>query len=153
VATDPGDDLDLPQARALIATLQAELTKSQLEVAQLRHQLDVLCRRLFGKKADRVDPAQLRLALEQLANEPGAVTEPIEMDSGETPVRGHARRRPHGRQVLPTDLPREMVTNDVDEAAKTCACGTRKTVIGTIDSEKLDYVPTSLRIRQVSRLK
>jgi outer membrane protein TolC len=58
VATDPGDDLDLPQARALIATLQAELTKSQREVAHLRHQLDVLCRRLFGKKAHRVDPAQ-----------------------------------------------------------------------------------------------
>lgn len=151
--TEPGDDLNLDQARALIATLQAELTKSQREVAQLRHQLDVLCRRLFGKKADRVDPRQLRLALDQLANEPGAVTEPIEMDSGETPVRGHVRRRPHGRQVLPADLPREIVTIDIDEAAKTCACGARKTVIGTIDSEKLDYVPASLRIRQTSRLK
>ena len=75
------------------------------------------------------------------------------MDSGETPVRGHVRRRPHGRQVLPAHLPREIVTIDVDEAEKTCACGTRKTVIGTIDSEKLDYVPASLRIRQTSRLK
>jgi hypothetical protein len=41
-----------------------------------------------------VDPRQLQLALEQLANEPGPVTEPIEMDSGETPVRSHPRRRP-----------------------------------------------------------
>jgi len=153
VATEPTDFLDLAQARALIATLQAELAKTQRENAQLRHQLDVLCRRLFGKKADRVDPRQLRLALDQLANEPGPVTEPIEMDSGETPVRGHARRKPHGRQVLPADLPREVVTIDLDEAEKTCACGTRKTVIGTIDSEKLDYVPASFRIRQTSRLK
>jgi len=153
VAPEPSDLLDLTQARALIATLQAELVKTQRENAQLRHQLDVLCRRLFGKKADRVDPRQLRLALEQLANEPGPVTEPVEMDSGETPVRGHVRRRPHGRQVLPAHLPREIVTIDVDEAEKTCGCGTRKTVIGTIDSEKLDYVPASLRIRQTSRLK
>lgn len=153
MVADPSDLLDLAQARALIATLQAELVKSQREVAQLRHQLDVLCRRLFGKQADRVDPRQLRLALDQLANEPGPVSEPIEMDSGETPVRGHVRRRPHGRQVLPTDLPREIVTIDIDEAAKTCPCGARKTVIGTIDSEKLDYVPASLRIRQTSRLK
>jgi len=147
------DITDLDTARALLATLHAELTQARHENARLRQQLDVLCRRLFGKKAERVDPRQLQLALEQLGNEPGALTEPIEMDSGETPVRGHARRRPHGRQVLPADLPRETITIDIPEAAKTCACGTRKTVIGTIDSEKLDYVPASFRILQTSRLK
>ena len=52
-----------------------ELTKAQRENASLRHQLDVLCQRLFGKKSERVDPRQLQLALEQLANEPGPVTE------------------------------------------------------------------------------
>lgn len=148
------DIADLDTARALIAALQTELRQAQRENAALRHQLDVLCRRLFGKKSEKVDPRQLQLALEQLANEPGPVTEPIEMDSGETPVREHARRRPgHGRQVLPPDLPREIRTLDIAEADKTCACGTRKTVIGTIDSEKLDYVPASFRILQTSRLK
>ena len=151
--TQPPALTDLETARAIIATLQAELAKSQRENAQLRHQIDVLCRRLFGKKSEKVDPRQLQLALEQLANEPGPVTEPIEMDSGETPVRGHARRRPHGRQILPAGLPREIVTIDIPDAAKTCACGTTKTVIGTIDSEKLDYVPASLRVVQTSRLK
>lgn len=144
---------DLDQALAVIATLQSALATSQREVAQLRHQVDVLCRRLFGKKSEKVDPRQLQLALEQLANEPGPVTEPIEMDSGETPVRGHTRRHAHGRQVLPATLPREIITVDIPESAKTCACGAQKTVVGTIDSEKLDYVPASLRIRQTSRLK
>ncbi len=87
---------DLPTARALITTLQDQLTTSPREIAALRHQLDVWCRRLFGKSSETVDPNQLTLALEQLANEPGGVTEPIEMDSGETPVRGHARPRPTG---------------------------------------------------------
>jgi hypothetical protein len=100
-ADDPDID-DLSTARALIASLQDQLTKIQRENAALRHQLDVLCQRLFGKKSERVDARQLQLALEQLANEPGAVTEPIEMDSGDTPVRGHTRRRPTGRRRCQT---------------------------------------------------
>jgi hypothetical protein len=74
------DVTDLTTARALIATLHDELTKAQRENASLRHQLDVLCQRLFGKKSERVDPRQLQLALAQLANEPGPVSEPVEMD-------------------------------------------------------------------------
>jgi len=150
--TQPPALTDLETAQAIIATLQAELAKSRREVEQLRHQLDVLCRRLFGKKSEKVDPRQLQLALEQLENEPGPATEPVEMDSGETPVRGHTRRRAHGRQILPSTLPREVVTIDIPDAAKTCGCGVRKTVIGTLDSEKLDYVPASLRVVQTSRL-
>jgi hypothetical protein len=55
---------DVVTARALIATLRDELTKAQRENASLRHQLDVLCQRLFGKKSERVDPRQLQLVLE-----------------------------------------------------------------------------------------
>src|SRR5690242_13468639 len=99
--TCPPDVPDLAPARALVTALQEQLAASQQEVVSLRHQLDVLCQRLFGKKSERVDPRQLRLALEQLANEPGPVTEPIEMDSGETPVCEHARARPTGRRPLP----------------------------------------------------
>src|ERR1700752_3859848 len=95
---------DLPTARALIASLQEQLTKSQRDLAALRHELDILCQRLFGKKSERVDPRQLQLALEQLGNERGAITEPVEMDSGETPVRGNQRRRPTGRRQLPAHL-------------------------------------------------
>src|SRR5216683_7019351 len=118
-APDPTID-DLVTARALIATLQEQVTTLQRENASLRHQLDVLCRRLFGKTSERVDPRQLQLALEQLANEPGPVTEPIEMDSGETPVRGHTRRRPTGRRPLPAHLPRRRVEIDITDADKQC---------------------------------
>ena len=106
---------DLATARALISALQEQFASSQQEVVLLRHQLDVLCQRMFGKKSERVDPRELRLALEQLANEPGPVTEPIEMDSGETPVREHARRRPTGRRPLPAHLPRRRVEIEMTE--------------------------------------
>jgi transposase len=144
---------DLSTARALIATLQEQLTKTQRENAALRHQLDVLCQRLFGKKSERVDARQLQLALEQLANEPGAVTEPIEMDSGDTPVRGHARRRPTGRRPLPGHLPRRRVEIDVPDADKQCACGHAKTRMGESVAEKLEYEPASFVVIETVRAK
>jgi transposase len=144
---------DLATARTLIATLQDQLTKSQRENAALRHQLDVLCRRLFGKKSEKVDPRQLQLALEQLANEAGAVTEPVEMDSGETPVRGHTRRAPTGRRPFPADLPRQVEVIDVAEADKVCVCGHAKVQIGATTAEKLEYVPASFFVRETTRLK
>jgi transposase len=144
---------DLSTARAVIAALQDQLTKSQREVAALRHQLDVLCQRLFGKKSERVDARQLQLALEQLANEPGAVTEPIEMDSGDTPVRGHARRRPTGRRPLPGHLPRRRVEIDVSDTDKQCACGHAKARIGESIAEKLEYEPASFVVIETVRAK
>lgn len=122
--TPPVDDL--PTARTLIATLQDELTRMQRENAALRHQLDLLCQRLFGKKSERVSPDQLRLAFAQLANEPAtaAADDPVEMDSGERPGRPRRRRvPPPGRRPLPASLPRHRVEIDIPDADKTCPCG------------------------------
>jgi transposase len=144
---------DLATARALITALQEQLATSQQEVVSLRHQLDVLCQRLFGKKSERVDPRQLQLALEQLANEPGPVTEPLEMDSGETPVRGHARHRPTGRRPLPAHLPRRRVEIDVPDADKVCDCGHARTRIGEAVTAKLEYEPASFVVIETVRAK
>jgi transposase len=144
---------DLATARALITTLRDELTKVQRENASLRHQLDVLCQRMFGKKSERVDPRQLQLALEQLANESGPVSEPIEMDSGDTPVRDHRRRRPPGRQPLPAHLPRRRVEVDMPDADRLCPCGHMKTRIGESVAEKLEYEPASFVVIETVRAK
>lgn len=154
MADDRVDLDELATARTLIATLQEELTRVQRENASLRHQLDLLCQRLFGKKSERVSPDQLRLAFAQLANEPQAATEPVEMDSGERPGPGRRRRiPPPGRRPLPASLPRHRVEVDVAEADKTCACGHAKVRIGEAVAEKLEYVPASLRVIETARLK
>jgi transposase len=147
------DPRDLAEARLVIASLQDQLQQSQREVASLHHQLDVMCRRLFGRKADRVDPRQLALALEQLANEPGDASAPIEMDSGETPVRAHQRKRTPGRRPLSTDLPRQVVVIDVSDADKRCACGQIKVCIGEDVAEKLEYTPATLHVVATKRPK
>jgi hypothetical protein len=50
---------ELATARMLITMLQDQVTTLRRENASLRHQLDVLCQRLVGKKSERVDPRQL----------------------------------------------------------------------------------------------
>src|SRR3989442_13000520 len=76
------------------------------------------------------------------------------MDSGERP--GRPKRRaatPTGRRLLPRGLPRQRVEIDVPEADKICACGHPKTRIGEAVSEKLEYVPASLRVIETARFK
>lgn len=151
----------LEEALDVIATLQSQLqsTKRDLEsahneVSLLRHRLDALCRRLFGKKSEKVDPSQLQLAFEALA-EQGSSLEPLELDSGEDlfdiPVRGH--RRSKGRRPLPKELPRRREVLDVEEAQKTCSCGKTKNKIGEVVTEKLEYEPASFFVRETVRPK
>src|SRR5262245_20445808 len=149
-----GDVDDLATARTVIATLQGEVTKLQREKAALQHQLDLLCQRLFGKKSERVSPDQLRLAFAQLANEPQVASEPLARGSGER--RGRPKRRaprPAGRGLLRCEVARQRVEIDVAEADKICACGHLKMRIGEAVSEKLEYVPASLRVIETARFK
>src|SRR5216117_837402 len=75
------------------------------------------------------------------------------MDSGETPVHGHTRRRPTGRRPLPAHLPRRRVEIEVAEADKQCACGHIKTRIGESVAEKLEYEPASFVVIETVRAK
>jgi transposase len=145
---------DLASAQARIAALEAALTQAERENLALRQKLDLLCHKLFGKKSEGVSPDQLRLAFAQLAEELKPRDEPTEMDTGERPGKQHRRPvRPTGRRPLPATLPRQRVEVDVPEADKICVCGAAKTRIGEVVSEKLDYVPASVRVLETVRPK
>jgi transposase len=145
---------DLNEALNVIATLHEQLQKSQREVELLRHRLDALCRRLFGKKSEKVNPNQLQLAFE-LLGEMGSSSAPLELDSGEgiAKVKVKSHHRSKGRRPLPKELPRERVVVDVEEVEKTCACGRTKDKIGESLTEKLEYVPSSFFVRETVRPK
>jgi transposase len=147
---------DLAEARLVITTLTEQLERTRRENELLKHKLDVLCRRLFGKKSERVEAAQLRLALDLLESEPQVDPDSLESDSGEDPrprERKARRGRSTGRQELPRELPRQVVTRDVPEAERVCACGAEKRVIGEDVSEKLEYAPASFHVIQTRRIK
>ena len=150
----PDTIADLATARTVIAELQDALGRAERENTVLRQKLDVLCHKLFGKKSEGVSDAQLRLAFAQLAEELTPREAPTEMDTGERPGKQHRRpSRPTGRRPLPASLPRQRVEIDVPDADQVCACGTAKARIGETVSEKLDYVPASVRVLQTVRPK
>lgn len=64
------------------------------------------------------------------------------------PLKKRAKRQP-----LPKDLPREVITHDISEADKQCACGYKLTVMGPDSSEKLKFIPAKISVIEHVRLK
>jgi transposase len=57
------------------------------------------------------------------------------------------------RKPLPAHYPRVRVEHDLDEEPKVCGCGCILSKIGEEISERLDYVPSSVRVLQHIRFK
>ena len=147
--------------QALVAELQAQLRTAQHDNARLRHQLDQALRRLYGRKAERIDagPGQGELVLgEPAAAAADAAADDERPDDPDAPPTsagdGGERRRRRGRTPLPKDLPRQRTVLEPEAAALTCAqCATAKTRIGEDITEELDYEPAVLRVHEYVRPK
>jgi transposase len=145
---------DLAACHAMIAQLLEQLKSTRRENAQLEHQLQQLLRRLYGRSAERVDPAQQVLFAELLqqlqAQQPAPAPTPPPTPK---PANGPANNG-HGRRRLPADLPREPKLIDLPEDQKPCpCCGKMRVQIGQEVSEKLDYVPAKVKVIQTIRPK
>jgi transposase len=135
---------DLPDdpgvLKQMILELLASMQERDRDIAALRHRLELLLRRLYGPRGERVDPNQPLLfpdaALGQDQPQPPAA-----------PAEAHPKRkcRPHGRRRLPENLPRVVQHHVLSEAERLCSsCGARREEIGIDRSEQLDYKPASL---------
>jgi transposase len=134
------DDVALLQqmVRELLATLQQQ----RQDNAQLRERLDLLLRRLYGPKAERVDPDQPLLFADGAAPAPATPALPPAEEPGTTTP---APRPGHGRQRLPKHLRRERFDYTLSDAERVCpGCGGLRQEIGTTTTEQLDYQPASL---------
>src|SRR5262249_2983647 len=131
-----------PAARIrMVRELLAPLPARDRDHEGHRHRIDLLLRRLYGPRGERIDPHQLLLFAEMAAGQDTAPapTEPT------TAARPKRRCRPHGRRRLPEHLPRESRHHELSQAERTCpACGQMRVDIGTDRSEQLDYRPASL---------
>ena len=116
---------------------------------QLLHRVDLLLRRLFGRRSERFDPNQLSIFPEEEIAAP-----PAEVPEEEEEERTVKKRKGHGRKNLPKDLPRERVEHDVTPEEKVCTCcGAEKKRIGETITEQLDYIPASLFVIEHVQLK
>ena len=135
------------EALDLFVTLLAQLAADHDKLA---HQMRLMLKERFGRKTERIDPAQLALFLDELAKTETApdVTRPVV---------GHVRRKPIERKgskaVIPESVPREVVRLEPDEADKTCGCGASKVCIGCETSQVLELVPAQFKVIVYERAK
>jgi len=130
----------------MIRELLAAHHAQRRRIGHLEHQLDQLLKRLYGPRADRVNPDQPVLFDEPSPEPAGPLPEPV--------VAAVPKARPngHGRKPLPKNLRRETVVVDIPEAEKV-AVGGDWVKIGEEVSEKLDFTPASLFVRRTVRPK
>jgi transposase len=133
---------DLAVCHGLIRELLAANASSQRRIGHLEHQLDQLLKRLYGPRADKLNPDQASLFGDPPPEPalPPPVDQPLES-------RTESKSKGHGRKSLPKNLRRETLVVDIPEAEKLALGGTW-VKIGEEVSEKLDFTPSSLFVRR-----
>jgi transposase len=153
----PDDASDLPDdiaaLRAMVLDHRAELAAARSGLIEQRYEIEMLKARLarlprvtFGRSSEKLSARveQLDLLLteidEQLA-EIAPTDEPVGDD-----IEDHARKPVRG--PLPPTLPRDVVTHPAPcgENGGCPACGGQLRVLGTNETEILDYVPGTFRV-------
>jgi len=157
----PLDDTPLPSdvltLQAMIRELLDALKKANRDRDGLQQRLDLLLRKLYGQKAERFDANQPWLLPEMApdaANAETATDAPADPAADEQAAPNQTKRKGHGRQALPKDLPRQRTEHTLPEAERLCpCCGEVCPKFGEDVSEQLDYIPASLFVRQHVRFK
>lgn len=152
----PDPDAELAALRSEVAHLRLVNQELLGTVAELRTtierqqtHIDRLVRMSFGRKSERViGPTLFDEIPDPDSPVPGADV-PVEPSPREPAT---PKRRGHGRRPRPADPPRERVEIDLTEAEKACPCCHKTRIrIGADVSERLDYRPASLFVRQIVR--
>jgi len=122
------------------------------QIDDLNGQLYYLKRQLFGKKSEKLDPAQ-RLLFENLYDQVKSKIDQQKPSKTKT-VRKKKRADHKGRNPLPKDLPREIIEIEPPKEEKVCpVCNNEKQRIGSEETEKLEYVPASFYVKKYVRYK
>jgi hypothetical protein len=155
-AADPLPD-DLDTAHQLIRELLETLGQQIHLNAKLQHQLEQLLRQRYGRKSERIDPAQLLLFAQEILAQAEPEPTPQPGPAPESPLPPGApqpKKKGHGRKPLPASLPRKPILHDVPPEQLACPdCGTVRRRIGEEVREQLEYVPASLIVLQHVRPK
>jgi len=141
---------DLAGCHAMIQGLLESHKDKEKTIQSLRHQVQELLRRVYGRSSEKIDPKQMKLFEEMLdrllpetAPPPEASPEPSAVQAPQPPASAGG----HGRRRLPADLPREVVVHDLTKEEIACpCCGKERHAFARETSEQLDYVPAKLTV-------
>lgn len=153
---------ELPNDIQTLKQLVLTLYKNKV---QLEYQLEILRRRLFGHRSEKVDPAQLALWLgqaEAASSTSPPQEEPQEASAGRTdspeppspaPPKPKPKRKGHGRGPLPEQLPRRRIEHVPPPEELVCSCGQPMRRFAEDKTEVLEYVPASVVVLEHVRPK
>jgi transposase len=149
------DVSDLPDdpavLKALLATERGLRTDLAEEVARLAAIVQAFKRAMFGPRSEKLDPAQLELALEDAEQEFAEARVEKDADDPATKTARVSRRRAN-RGALPKHLPR--IETPVEPERLDCpCCGSDLHKIGEDVSERLDVIPAQFRVLVTRRPK
>ena len=121
------------------------------QIDDLNGQLYYLKRQLFGKKSEKLDPAQ-RLLFENLYDQVKSKIDQQKPPKAKT-VKKRRNTNHKGRNPLPEDLPRKVIEIEPPEEKACPVCNNEKQRIGSEETEKLEYVPASFYVKKYVRYK
>jgi transposase len=137
--------------KQLLRAAQQELAEKDARIGELVHVVKQLQRWRFGRRSERVPVEQLLFAFVQAFAAAPKSSDP------EPPAATAAKKktaRPHGRRVVPADLPTVKEVIDLPEAEKRCRkCKHELIEIGQESSKQLDIQPPELRVKETIRPK
>jgi transposase len=140
--------------KGMVLELLATLHGERRDRDELRQRLDLLLRRLYGPKTERFNPDQLLLFGDDgpaeggvAADTPATAAADAEPDPSK-PRSGKRRARPHGRRLIPDNLPREPLDYELSDAERICCCGQTRIDIGVEQSEQLAWRPAAYFVWQ-----
>ena len=136
-------------------TLKSMVLMLLSQIDDLHGQLYYLKRQLFGKKSEKLNAAQ-RLLFENLYNEVQAKLDQQQKQPKPTSSKSarQANAKHNGRRPLPEHLEREVVEVHPEPADQVCAIhDCAKDVIGTEETEHLEYRPACFYVRKTVRYK
>ncbi len=125
--------------QAAVAELTELVEKLQGQIAQYK-------RAKFGPKSEKLDPAQLQLALEDLETAMAETEERIAAVEAKIEAQvDPAKKAPRKPRALPENLPRVERVIEPETIACPCGCGDMVR-IGEDRSERIDVVPAQYRV-------
>ena len=137
----------LTQAEAVIVELRGVVTELRKQIESQQAHIHRLVKITFGRGGERIEGPTL---FDGLVMPDAVINSPSEPPQPETTPA--TKRKGHGRRCKPKDLPRRREEIDLNEVEKLCTCcGKTKIRIGQNTSERLDYQPMSIFVRELIR--
>ena len=137
----------IEQKEKMIEQNATTISQKDNEIHFLKEQLKLIKHNQYAKKSETVNSLQVELVFEAQESEESEESADSQEPPQKETVTYERRKAKRGRNIDTSHLPRETVVHDLTDEEKQCSCCNQKLVcIGEDKSEKLEYIPASLKV-------